>query len=68
VSDLDYRKSRSELSLRHDGEVGVRNVLSEPFEVKKKLYQGSVLSALLFVTIMDAVCSGVMEGLLYGIL
>ena len=34
------------------------DVLSESFEVKVGLYQGSVLSPLLFAAVMDVVCSG----------
>jgi hypothetical protein len=48
--------------------VRVGNGLSEAFEVKVGLHQGSVLSPLLFIVVMDAVCGGVMEGLLYEIL
>ena len=43
--------------------VRVGNGLSEAFEVKVGLHQGSVLSPLLFVIVMDAVCGEVMEGL-----
>ena len=48
--------------------VRVGNDLSEAFEVKVGLHQGSVLSPLLFVIVMDAVCGEVMEGLLFEIL
>ena len=42
--------------------------MSEAFEVKVGLHQGSVLCPLLFVIVMVAVCGEVMEGLLYEIL
>ena len=37
--------------------------LSESFEVRVVLHQGSVLSLLLFAVVMDAVCSAARRGL-----
>ena len=48
--------------------VRVRNGLSEEFEVKVGVHQGSVLSPFLFNIVMDVVCGTVMEGLVFEIL
>ena len=48
--------------------VRVANGLSDEFEVKVGVHQGSVLSPFLFNIVMDVVCGNVMEGLLFEIL
>ena len=48
--------------------VRVDSELSEPFEVKVGVHQGSVLSPLLFITVMDVLSEGVRRGLLFELL
>jgi len=48
--------------------VRVESELSDPFEVKVGVHQGSVLSPLLFITVMDVLSKDVREGLLYELL
>jgi len=48
--------------------VRVESELSDPFEVKVGVHQGSVLSPLLFITVMDVLSRDVREGLLYELL
>ena len=48
--------------------VKVKDEYSDPFDVKVGVHQGSVLSPLLFITVMDVVCSEVKHGLLMEIL
>jgi len=43
--------------------VRVESELSDPFEVKVGVHQGSVLSPLLFITVMDVLSTDVREGL-----
>ena len=45
--------------------VRVDSEVSEPFEVKDGVHQGSVLTTLLFVAVMDVLCEGVRRGLLF---
>ena len=51
-----------ELGVRLDAEV------TEPFEVKVGVHQGSVLSPLLFVVVMDVLSEGMRRDFLYEIL
>jgi len=48
--------------------VKVGTGMSEAFDVKVGVHQGSVLSPFLFVVVMDVVCGHVMEGSLFEIL
>ena len=48
--------------------VKVGKEMSEAFDVKVGVHQGSVLSPFLFAIVMDVVCGGVMKGLLFEIL
>lgn len=48
--------------------VRVDSELSEPFAVKVGVHQGSVLSPLLFITVMDVLSEGVRRGLLFELL
>jgi hypothetical protein len=48
--------------------VRVDSEVSEPFEVKVGVHQGSVLSPLLFVAVMDVLGEGVRRGLLFELL
>ena len=48
--------------------VRVDSEVSEPFEVKVGVHQGSVLSPLLFVAVMDVLGEGVRWGLLFELL
>ena len=48
--------------------VSVDSELSESFVVKVGVHQGSVLSPLLFIAVMDVLSEGVREGLLFEIL
>ena len=48
--------------------VKVGRGMSEAFDVGVGLHQGSVLSPFLFAIVIDCVCGGVMEGLLFEIL
>ena len=48
--------------------VRVDSELSEPFAVKVGVHQGSVLSPLLFITVMDVLSEGVRQGLLFELL
>ena len=59
-----------EFALRKKGveEKLVQAVMTEPFEVKVGVHQGSVLSPLLFVVVMDVLSEGVRRGFLYEIL
>ena len=48
--------------------VRVYSEVSEPFGVKVGSHQGSVLSPLLFMTVMDVLSEGVRDGLLFELL
>lgn len=48
--------------------VRVGSALSDEFEVKVGVHQGSVLSPFLFAIVMDVVCGSAMEGLVFEIL
>ena len=48
--------------------VRVEAELTDPFEVKVGVHQGSVLSPLLFITVMDVLSEGVRDGLLFELL
>src|SRR5215470_17330678 len=48
--------------------VRVEEELSDPFEVKVGVHQGSVLSPLLFITVMDVLSTQIRQGLLFELL